>query len=185
MRSLWTFGLAMTVAGSLWTGKLCAQQAAASTERQSLLGVWQLKSAKDYRPDGEALDWIGATPSGTIIYTANGRMAVQFVRDPRATFAGSSMWSSDGRELLPGASAGEIRDAYAGYYAYFGTWQIDERAHTITHHVEASLRPEEVGRNYVRPYELSGEQVLFRYPVLAADGERRTRVIVFTRAERF
>ena len=82
------------------------------------------------------------------------------------------MWSSDGHNLLPSASANEIRDAYSGYYAYFGTWDIDERAHTVTHHVRASLRSAEVDSDYVRPYELSGEQLLLRYPVSAPDGER-------------
>jgi hypothetical protein len=61
----------------------------------------------------------------------------------------------------------------------------DERAHTVTHHVRASLRSAEVGSDYVRPYELSGKQLLLRYPVSAPDGERRTRVLIWRRAERF
>ena len=74
---------------------------------------------------------------------------------------------------------------YSGYYAYFGTWDVDERAHTVTHHVRASLRSAEVESDYVRPYELSGEQLLLRYPVSAPDGERRTRVLIWRRVERF
>ncbi|MGI8783189.1 MAG: hypothetical protein ACR2L2_06020 [Acidobacteriota bacterium] len=58
-------------------------------------------------------------------------------------------------------------------------------AGTVTHHVRASLRSGEVGMDYVRPYEFAGEQLLFRYAVSADDGERRTRVIVWRRAERF
>lgn len=101
--------------------------------------------------------------------------------DPRPS--AGSMWSTDGRDLLPSAPANDIRDAYRGYYAYFGTWEVDERAHRVTHHIRGSLRSVEVGANYVRPYEFSGEQLLFRSPVSGADGE--TRVITWRRAGRF
>ena len=68
--------------------------------------------------------------SGSLIYSPDGHMSVQIMRDPHPVVA-ASMWSSDGRDLLPSASATEIRDAYSGYYAYFGTWEIDERANTF------------------------------------------------------
>ena len=77
------------------------------------------------------------------------------------------------------------RRSSIGYYAYFGTWDVDEQAQTVTHHVRASLRSGEVESDYTRPYELSGEQLLFRYPVSAPDGEGRTRVLIWRRAERF
>lgn len=185
MHSLWTLRLTLVLAGFLIFAAPSAPQVPTSTPRLTLLGVWDLVSVKDYRPDGSALDWMGGSPKGQIIYTADGRMAVQFMRDPRATFSGSSMWTGDSRDLLSTVSASEIRDAFTGYYAYFGTWQIDERAGAVTHHVQSSLRPDEIGRNYVRPYQFSGDQLQFKYPVSAANGEARTRVIVFTRAERF
>jgi hypothetical protein len=71
------------------------------------------------------------------------------------------------------------------YYAYFGTWEIDERARTVTHHIRASLRAVEVGADYVRPYEVSGEQLLLRSQAKTASGEEQTRVITWRRAERF
>src|SRR5262245_56119910 len=86
-----------------------ASQALASGDRQSFLGVWDLVSATDYRPDGTALAWMGTAPTGNIIYTKDGRMAVQFMRDPRAKVSRTTMWTPDGRDLLPSTSAGEIR----------------------------------------------------------------------------
>jgi hypothetical protein len=157
-------------------------QAPQPSERQHLIGAWELVSLQDHRQNGEVLDWMGKKPTGTLIYSSDGHMAVQIMRDPRPSAAGS-MWSTDGRDLLPGASANDIRDAYRGYYAYFGTWEVDERAHTVTHHIRGSLRSVEVGLNYVRPYEFSGDQLLFRSPVTGADGE--TRVITWRRAGRF
>jgi len=182
MRSSWGVVLTVVLAAC---GVAATVRAGQLAPRQALLGVWQLVSAKDYRPNGEGLDWMGSAPSGTIIYTAGGRMAVQFLRDPRAKLAGSSMWTTDGRDLLASATAAEIRDAHTSYYAYFGTYTLDEQTRTITHHLQASVRPEEIGRNYVRPFEMTDGQLVFRYSVTAADGERRTRVIVFTRAESF
>jgi hypothetical protein len=82
---------------------------------------------------------MGTKPSGTLIYGPDGHMSVQIMRDPHPVVA-ASMWSSDGRDLLPSASASEIRDAYSGYYAYFGTWEIDESARTVTHHIRGERR---------------------------------------------
>ena len=127
---------------------------------------------------------MGKQPTGTLIYSPDGRMSVQIMRDPPSRVVGP-MWSSDGRDLVPGASANEIRNAYRGFYAYFGTWEVNEPAHTVTHHIRGSVRSMEVGADYVRPYELSGETLLLRSPVVAADGERQSRVITWRRAERF
>jgi hypothetical protein len=90
------------------------------------------------------------------------------------------MWSLDNQVLLPTATASEIRDAFAGY---FGTYEVDERTQVVTHHVKASLRSHEVGIDYVRPFTLSGDQLVLRYPVTADDGETRTRIVVWRRAE--
>ena len=184
MRLLCTAVVTLAVASLLWTSGIAARQSTQPSERRSLMGVWELVSLQDHRLNGEVLDWMGKKPSGTLIYSPDGRLSLQIMRDPRPPVA-ASMWSSDGRVLLPSASANEIRDAYSGYYAYFGTWDVDERAHTVTHHIRASLRSVEVGADYVRPYEFSGEQLLLRSPVSAAGGEKQTRVITWRRAERF
>ncbi len=150
------------------------RQAAPKVAAQ-LLGVWDLLSYEDHCPNGEVLHWWGQRPSGVLTYSRSGRMAVQFMRDPRPTFAAGRVWGPDNQKLLPTASATEIRDAFAGYYAYFGTYEVDERAQTVTHHITASLRSHEVGTDNVRPFKLSGDQLVLRFPVTADDGERRTR----------
>jgi Lipocalin-like domain len=183
MRLLGMAVVTVAVASLLWTSERVAGQAAPPGERRNLIGVWELVSLQDNRPNGDVLDWLGKRPSGSLIYSPDGRMALQIMRDPPSV--AGSMWSSDGRVLLPSASANDIRNAYSGYYAYFGTWKVDERAHTVTHHVRASLRSGEVGAHYVRPYELAGDQLLLRYPVNAADSEGWIRVLVWRRGERF
>jgi Lipocalin-like domain len=184
MKCLLWASVVTVVAASVWTSGLTAAQVTQSSERRNFVGVWELVSLQDHRPNGDGLNWMGNKPSGMLVYSPDGRMTIQIMRDPRPT-AAVPMWSSDGHDLLASAPVSEIRDAYSGYYAYFGTWDADERAHTVTHHVRASLRSGEVESDYVRPYELSGEQLLLRYPVSAPDGERRTRVLIWRRAERF
>jgi Lipocalin-like domain len=184
MRLLRTCVVSVTVASLLCPSRMAAQQPARPSDRQTLMGVWELVSLQDHRPNGEMLDWMGKKPSGTLIYSPDGHMSVQIMRDPHPVVA-ASMWSSDGRDLLPSASAKEIRDGYSGYYAYFGSWEIDERARTVTHHIRGSLRPVEVGADYVRPYEFSGDLLLLRSTVSAASGDKQLRVITWRRAERF
>ena len=162
---------------------MAAQQPARLSDRQALMGVWELVSLQDHRPNGEILDWMGKKPSGTLIYSPDGHMSVQIMRDPHPV-AAPSIWSSDGRDLLPSASASAIRYAYSGYYAYFGTWDIDEGKRTVTHHIRGSLRSVEVGADYVRPYEFSGDRLLLRSTVSPASGEQQLRVITWRRAGR-
>jgi hypothetical protein len=183
MRLLGMAVVTVAVASFLWTSERTTGQSAQSGERRNLVGVWELVSLQDNRPSGDVLDWMGKKPSGILIYSPDGLMALQIMRDPPAV--AGSMWSSDGRVLLPSASANDIRDALGGYYSYFGTWDVDERAHTVTHHVRASLRSGEVGAHYVRPYELAGEQLVLRYPVKRVGSEGWTRVLVWRRGERF
>lgn len=182
MRSRRALALAVVLVSGLGTTASGERQAAPKVAAQ-LLGVWDLVSYEDHRPNGEVLHWWGQHPSGVLTYSRSGRMAVQFMRDPRPTFAAGRVWGPDNQQLLPTASATEIRDAFAGYYAYFGTYEVDERAQTVTHHIKASLRSHEVGADNVRPFKLSGDQLVLRFPVTADDGERRTRIIVWRRAE--
>ena len=53
------------------------------------------------------------------------------------------------------------RRALADYVAYFGTYTIDERAGTITHHRQASVQPGEL-TDYVRSYEFAGDRLILR-----------------------
>jgi hypothetical protein len=184
VRVLWTLVASAAMATVLWTYAIAAGQAPQLSDWRNMAGVWELVSLQDHRPNGDVLDWMGKQPTGTLIYSPEGRMSLQILRDPPSRVVGP-MWSSDGRDLVAGASADEIRDAYRGFYAYFGTWELDEAAHTVTHRVQGSVRSMEVGVPYVRPYELSGERLVLRSPIVAADGERQTRVVTWRRAERF
>ncbi len=46
----------------------------------------------------------------------------------------------------------ERAEAWGAYFGYFGTYAIDERAGTITHHIEASSFPNLVGTEQIRRF---------------------------------
>jgi len=148
-----------------------------------LHGVWDFLSLEDVQPDGMIVYSWGKAVRGTITYTPAGRVFIQLLGDPNPRFSGGNVFSPSGRDLLRTASDDEIRKAYSGYYAYFGTYEIDERKRVVTHHVASSLRPPEIGLSYERPYELTEERLVLRYPVAADRGGMNTRVIVLRRSE--
>ncbi len=71
--------------------------------------------------------------------------------------------------------------AVLGYDAYFGTYTVDERAGTITHHVEGSLFPEDLGNDWTRPFTLDGDTLTLRF-TSTTDGGDVTRTLVFRRS---
>jgi len=58
-------------------------------------------------------------------------------------------------------TADEAKASLADYVAYFGTYTIDERAGTVTHHRQASVQPGEL-TDYVRNYEFAGDRLILR-----------------------
>jgi hypothetical protein len=68
-----------------------------------------------------------------------------------------------------------------GYDAYFGRYSVDDRAGTITHRVEGSLFPEDLGKDFVRPFTLDGDTLTLKF-TSPAEGGGVTRTLVFRRA---
>jgi len=83
---------------------------------------------------------------GMLVYTRDGHMSVQVMeRDPQA-----------------GAPAGPEQYSQGGYEASYGRYDIDERAHTFTYHVEGALVRTLIGKDLVRVYEFSGRQLIVK-----------------------
>ena len=88
---------------------------------------------------------------GLIYYDETGHMAVQIMPDRlRPKYAGA--------EPTPD----EAKAAITGYTAYFGTYTIDERTHTVTHHRLGNINPGALG-DFVRRYEFaSSDRLILR-----------------------
>jgi hypothetical protein len=111
------------------------QAAPASEEAKRFIGTWRL---------------ISDTSIGLMYYDGLGNMAAQVMPSrARANYAGAQ------------PTPDEAKAAITGYLAYFGTYTVDERAHTITHHRKANINPGQVGVDAVRGYEFApGDRVI-------------------------
>jgi hypothetical protein len=114
------------------------------TIRDQFIGTWKLVSIESAESR-----LFGGTPVGVLMYDADGNVAVQIMRNPRPDLAG-------GPAFPP---AKEVQAAYKGYYAYYGTWKVDEQQGIVTHHLDGSLRPGDVGKDFVRAYKFTGNRL--------------------------
>jgi hypothetical protein len=81
---------------------------------------------------------------GTIVYTADGHMSVQIML-PEG-------------QAVPGNNP--VKYDQVHYEAYYGPYEVDEAAHTVTHHVEGALVRSLVGKNLTRVYRFEGKQLI-------------------------
>ena len=80
--------------------------------------------------------------------------------DERGNMAGQVM--RPGRlEVAPGQwGTQEVRSAYAGYIAYFGTYDVSADGDTVVHHVHGALNPGWVGGDQVRRMRFDGDLLI-------------------------
>ena len=111
--------------------------------RIRFIGAWRLAWLERQGADGKVhrIDCCGL-----LVYTRDGHMSVQVMeRDPQ-----------------PEAHAEPEQYSQGGYEASYGRYEIDERAHTFTFHVEGSLVRTLIGKDLPRAYEFSGKQLIVK-----------------------
>jgi len=119
-------------------GSLQAQSAAknapsqAATER--LLGAWHLVEMEEAGAGGKVAHVTDR--KGMLVYTRDGHMSVQLMFPP---------------------SDAKLSNAYVlnGYEASYGTYTVDEEAHTVTHFVQGSITKGLVGKELPRSFRFS------------------------------
>jgi hypothetical protein len=125
--------------------------------RDRFVGVYRLISCERRSKDGRVENPYGENPIGRITYDKAGRMSAQLMRPGRRSTV------APGASLIAGnASAEEIREAVSGFISYFGTFDVDESARTVTHHVEACLVPSWVGTDLVRTYRFTSSRLILQ-----------------------
>lgn len=106
-------------------------------------GAWRLLSCETRDSNGQVQFPFGERPGGQLLYDGAGNMSAQLGKTNRARFAG--------RDPALATDA-ELRDAFDGYIAYFGTYSVDESKRAVTHHVVGASFPNWVGIDLVRLY---------------------------------
>ena len=116
---------------------------AADSVEDKLVGAWRL--AWDEEPDA-AGKVQRSQRTGIIMYTRDHHMSVQIaVPSP-----------DDAHDNWP------IKYTQGGYEAYYGRYDIDENARTVTHHVEGALVRSLVGKDLARKYEFRGNLLVLQ-----------------------
>jgi len=106
-------------------------------DREKLIGAWHLARIDAPGADGKSMD--GPQPKGMLVYTRDGHMSVQLMY-PKSANAQSNEYVQD------------------GYEASFGSYDVDEATHTLTHHVLGSnTRDLLVGKDLPRIYQLTDD----------------------------
>jgi hypothetical protein len=107
------------------------------------IGAWRLAWLEEPDADGKVHK---ADCTGLLVYTRDGHMSVQVMyRNPPT-----------------GAQGGPVQYALGGYEASFGRYEIDERSHTFTFHVEGAMVRSLIGKDLRRAFEFSGNRMIVR-----------------------
>lgn len=111
--------------------------------KEKLIGAWHLVHIDAPGPDGKSMPI--PQPKGMLIYTRDGHISVQ---------------------LMYPESANTLSNEYVlnGYEASFGSYDVNETARTVTHHVQGSnTRDLLVGKDLPRKYEFTADgQLIIR-----------------------
>jgi hypothetical protein len=129
-----------------------------------LVGTWRLVSYEVSRPNGEVLFPYGRNAVGVITYDPAGRMAVQIMKPDRPKCERGK------------CTVAEKVAAFDGYVAYFGTYAVDARNSTVTHHPEGSLGTWRVGVPQRRSMQLDGDRLLLTASFSEGGEERRAQI---------
>ena len=122
-----------------------------------LVGSWRLVSFHSQDSSGQTAYPFGKDAQGRLIYEPDGRMAVQLMNPTRPGF------TSDDPLVT---SEVEVRAAFGGYTAYYGTYSVNPDEQTIVHHIEAALLPNWVGTDQQRHFEFDGKYLTLKGPLL-------------------
>jgi len=124
-------------------GVVMGRAQSGTTARDPLVGAWRLVELDKPGVNGKPhiVDC-----SGMFVFTHDGHLSVQ-VMDRGPT-------QQNG--------AGPQQYSQGGYEASFGSYVVDERAHTFTFHVEGALVRTLVGKDLPRAYELSGNRLIVK-----------------------
>ena len=141
--------------------------AAQGTLRAQLIGHWRLVSSEQMREGEAPVLSLGPSPAGMISYTADGHMLAHLVSTVRPKVRAADATPDQQRELL------------RSYPAYFGTFDVDETARTVTHHRDGSQVPGE--RDFVRTIDLRGNRLVLTTPTTLVEGKKRFARITWER----
>ena len=132
MKTWCYWALAVVVVGGFAHAQSAQEQVG---DREKLIGAWHLTHIDSPEQDNDAHSL--PQPQGMLIYTRDGHVSVQLMY-PKSANALSNEYVHD------------------DYEASFGSYDLDEATHRLTHHVQGSItRDLLVGKDLPRIYRLT------------------------------
>ena len=136
-------------------------------------GAWRLLACETRDSTGHVQSPFGERPEGQLLYDGAGNMSAHLMRPNRARFAG--------KDPALGTDA-EVRDAFDGYVAYFGTYSVDSSKGAVTHRVTGASFPNWIGANLVRYYAFDdGGRLRLSTPPIEMGGRAVEYVLLWER----
>jgi hypothetical protein len=141
MKSLHVSALAIVVAFAVLASAKSPNQK--PSDRGRLIGAWHLVHIDSPGPNGKEAD--APEPTGMLIYSRDGHVSVQLMY-PQSQHGLNNQYVHD------------------GYEASFGSYEINEAIHTLTHHVQGSNTGDLlVGKDIPRIYQFTKDgQLIIR-----------------------
>jgi hypothetical protein len=132
----------------------------AQSGKDKLVGTWRLVAIEDPSPSKLFPDF---NSIGYIMYDSTGHLSMQIIRrSDRPKFASGNR--AEGTQE-------DVRTAFLGYGAYFGTYEVNEKEGIVIHHLEGALFPNDVGKDEIRYYEFSSNDRIILYVTRIVDGK--------------
>jgi hypothetical protein len=122
-------------------------------------GSWELKEWTAELTSGELVFPYGPDAKGILTYDKFGNMAVQLMKNKRPKFL-----SEDPLNAQPE----EVWEAYNGFIAYSGSYEVDNSAKKVTHQIRLSSFPNWVGQNQIRYYEFIDDNLILSTDLIGA-----------------
>jgi hypothetical protein len=121
---------------------------------------------------GNTRERFGPQPKGRLIYGPGDYMAAQLGDARRPRFRSEDQ----GR-----ATDAEVRAAFQGYSAYFGTYSVDPARGIVIHHVECALFPNRERSDLVREYRFDGDTLTLSTLPVELSGVTQRLTLVWQR----
>ena len=140
-RVCWMLAAIVALSGLLYAQSTGRNDPAAGSDREKLIGAWHLVSIAASEADGQSNP--ATEIKGTLIYTRDGHMSVQLMYPPSQAILSNDY-------------------VLNGYEASFGSYDVNEEAHTVTHHVQGSVTHGLVGKDLTRVYQFSSGHLIIK-----------------------
>ncbi len=138
---VWSLALVAALNGAAQAPSAAQKESGRVSDQERLIGAWHLVSMGESGAHGKTGP--DADIQGMLIYTRDGHMSVQLMYPP-------SQVSLSNDYVLN------------GYEASFGSYEVNEETHTVTHHVQGSITRGLVGKSLPRVYKLSKGRLILR-----------------------